>query len=180
VTYAVISIGNKQYRVREGQRLLVDRLPYEEGKSFSPDLIMVGGNGEAKLGADLENQKVTAKVAEHVRGKKIIIGKHKRRTGYKRRTGFRASLSRIEIESIGTARAARSTAAKKESATAEAKPAAKKPAAKPATAKKPAAAKKPVAAKKPAAARKPAAKKPAAEKKAPARKPSTRKKKSEE
>ena len=153
MSYAVISIGNKQYRVREGQRLLVDRLPHDEGKTFHPDLIMLGGDGDAKLGSDLNGQQVTVKVAEHVKGKKIIVGKHKRRTGYKRRNGFRASLTRIEVQSIGATRA-RSTAAKKETetSTAEAKP---------------------------AAPTKPAARKPAAatsEKKAPARTRAPRKK----
>jgi large subunit ribosomal protein L21 len=160
MTYAVISIGNKQYRVREGLRLLVDRVPHAEGKTFHPDLIMLGGDGDPKLGPDLKGQQVTVKVAEHVLGEKIIVGKHRRRTGYKRRNGFRARLTRIEVQSIGSSR---STAAKKEPAKAEAKTAEKAPAA-----KKP-------------AARKPAARKPAAstEKKAPARRSTPRKTKSE-
>ena len=153
MSYAVISIGNKQYRVREGQRLLVDRVPHDEGKTFHPDLVMLGGDGDPKLGSDFKGQQVTVKVAEHVRGRKIIVGKHRRRTGYKRRNGFRASLTRIEVQSIGATRA-RSAAAKKE------------------TAAKPAAEKKP-AARKPAATRKPAA---AAGKKAPARRSTPRKK----
>ena len=153
MSYAVISIGNKQYRVREGQRLLVDRVPHDEGKTFHPDLVMLGGDGDPKLGSDLKGQQVTVKVAEHVRGKKIIVGKHRRRTGYKRRNGFRASLTRIEVQSIGATRA-RSAAAKKETT------------AKPATEKKP-------AARKPAATRKPAA---AAAKKAPTRRSTPRKK----
>ena len=128
MTYAVISIGNKQYRVREGQHLLVDRMSVDEGKTFHPDLVMVGGDGDPKLGSDLKGEQVTAKVAEHVLGKKIVIGKHRRRTGYKRRNGFRAHLTRIEIQAIGSARSSRSTttAAKKESTTAEKKPAEKK------------------------------------------------------
>lgn len=161
MTYAVISIGNKQYRVREGEYLLVDRVPFAEGKTFTPELVMVGGDGDPMLGTDLKGQQVTAKVAEHVLGKKLVIGKHRRRTGYKRRNGFRARLSRIEIEAIGGSRPSRAgTAAKKESGTAAKKPAARKS----------------------AAPRKTAAKKaaPAAEKKAPARKAAPRKKKSEE
>jgi large subunit ribosomal protein L21 len=107
--YAVVKIGGKQYRVSEGQRLLVDRLPYGEGKTFHPDLLMLGGEGEPRLGSDgLEGQQVTAKVAEHVLGEKIVIGKHRRRTGYRRRRGFRAHLTRIEIQSIGK-KAARKT-----------------------------------------------------------------------
>ena len=68
MSYAVISIGNKQYRVREGQRLLVDRVPHDEGKTFHPDLVMLGGDGDPKLGSDLKGEQVTVKVAEHVRG----------------------------------------------------------------------------------------------------------------
>jgi large subunit ribosomal protein L21 len=119
-SYAVISVGGKQYRVREGQRLLVDRVSVDEGKSFHPDLLMLGGDGDPKLGEGLQGQQVTAKVAGHVLGDKVIVGKHKKRTGYRRRTGFRARLSQIEIESMGkkptrstTARKAKTTAAKK-------------------------------------------------------------------
>jgi large subunit ribosomal protein L21 len=160
MTYAVISIGNKQYRVREGLRLLVDRVPHDEGKTFHPDLIMLGGDGDPKLGADLKGQQVTVKVAEHVLGEKIIVGKHRRRTGYKRRNGFRARLTRIEVQSIGSSR----STAKKEPAQAEAKTAEKAPAAKKPTTRKP-------------AARKPAA---STEKKTPARRSTPRKKKSED
>jgi large subunit ribosomal protein L21 len=163
MTYAVISIGNKQYRVREGQHLLVDRVSVDEGKTFHPDLVMVGGNGDPKLGSDLKGEQVTAKVAEHVLGKKIVVGKHRRRTGYKRRRGFRAHLTRIEIQAIGGTRSSRSTAtAKKESATAEKKPAERK---KTTTTRKTSAPKKASS---------------TAEKKAPARKSAPRKKKSEE
>lgn len=133
-TYAVISIGNKQYRVREGQRLLVDRVPHAEGKTFHPDLVMLGGDGDPKLGSDLKGQQVTVKVDEHVLGKKVIVGKHRRRTGYKRRNGFRASLTRVEVQKIGATRKRTTRTAKKETATTEAKQAAaKKP-----TARKPA------------------------------------------
>ena len=100
-TYAVIAVGGKQYRVREGEWLLVDRVPVDEGKTFHPDLLFLGGDGEAKLGDKLKGQQVTAKVAEHVLGEKVIVGKHKRRTGYRRRNGHRSRLSRIEIQTIG-------------------------------------------------------------------------------
>ena len=116
MTYAVISIGNKQYRVREGLHLLVDRLPHDEGKTFHPDLIMLGGDGEPKLGDALKGAQVTAKVAAHVLGKKVIVGKHRRRTGYRRRNGHRSRLSQIEIQWIGK-KATRSTAAKKTAGT---------------------------------------------------------------
>ncbi len=102
MTYAIISVGGKQYRVREGERLLVDRLPYDEGKTFHPDLLLVGGDGEARLDAkELKDQQVTARVAAHVLGEKITIIKHRQRTRYRRRNGHRSHLSQIEIQSIG-------------------------------------------------------------------------------
>src|ERR671924_827407 len=97
-TYAIISIGGKQYRVREGERLLVDRLKTDEGKTFQPNVLFVGGDGDGTLAPRTQ---VTAKVVGHVRGDKVRIGKYRPKTGYRRHTGFRASLSQIEIESIG-------------------------------------------------------------------------------
>jgi large subunit ribosomal protein L21 len=112
MTYAIISVGGKQYRVREGERLLVDRLPYDEGKRFHPDLLLVGGDGDARLDAkELKDQQVTARVAAHVLGDKILVVKHRQRTRFRRRKGHRSRLSQIEIESIGK-KAARSAAKK--------------------------------------------------------------------
>jgi len=99
MSYAIISLGGKQYRVSEGQRLLVDRLATEEGKTFTPDVLLVGGDGAASLSP--KDVTVTVKVVGQQRGPKIRIGKYKKRTGYKRHTGFRAALTQIEIESIG-------------------------------------------------------------------------------
>jgi large subunit ribosomal protein L21 len=99
--YAIIALGGKQYRVREGEHLLVDRVPHDEGKTFHPDLVMLGGDGDPKLGDALNGAQVTAKVSAHVLGKKVIVGKHRRRTGYRRRNGHRSRLSQIEIQSIG-------------------------------------------------------------------------------
>ena len=113
--YAIIALGGKQYRVREGERLLVDRLPHDEGKTFHPDVIMLGGDGDATLGDALKGAQVTAKISAHVLGKKVVVGKHKRRTGYRRRNGHRSRLSQIEIQSIGK-KAARASAAKKTTA----------------------------------------------------------------
>jgi large subunit ribosomal protein L21 len=114
--YAIIAVGGKQYRVREGERLLVDRVPHDEGKTFHPDLVMLGGDGDAKLGDALKGAQVTAKVAAHVLGAKVIVGKHRRRTGYRRRNGHRSRLTQIEIQSIGK-KATRSTTAKKTAST---------------------------------------------------------------
>ena len=124
MTYAIISVGGKQYRVREGEYLLVDRLPYDEGKTFNPDVVMLGGDGDPKLSSDeIKGQQVTALVAAHLLGKKVIVGKHKRRTGYRLRKGHRSRLSRIEIQSIGQKKATRPRTTKKaETEAAEKKP----------------------------------------------------------
>jgi len=91
--YAIIRLGGKQYRVREGETLVVDRVKADEGKSFTPDVLLGDGT-------------VTAKVVAHERGPKIRIGKYRRRTGYKRHNGFRAAQSRIEISLGGAKKAA--------------------------------------------------------------------------
>jgi large subunit ribosomal protein L21 len=116
--YAIIRLGGKQYRVREGETLVVDRLKADEGKTFTPDVLL----GDAA---------VTVKVVAHERGPKIRIGKYRRRTGYKRHNGFRAATSRIEISLGGAKKAAPKKAAeapKAEAPKAEA-PKAEKPAA---------------------------------------------------
>ena len=120
-TYAVIAVGGKQYRVREGERLLVDRVSVDEGKTFHPDLLLLGGDGGPKLGDKLEGAQVTAKVSAHVLGEKVIVGKHKRRTGYRRRNGHRSRLTQIEIRSIGSKQASRSSTAKKTTSSSGAK-----------------------------------------------------------
>ena len=102
MSYAIISVGGKQYRVREGERLLVDRLALEDGASFTPTVLLAGGDGEPQIAP--AEVVVTAKVLAQAKGPKILIGKYKKRTGYKRHTGFRASLTQIEIESIGAGR----------------------------------------------------------------------------
>jgi large subunit ribosomal protein L21 len=98
MSYAIITVGGKQYRVREGERLLVDRLKTDEGKTFNPDVLLTGGSGQTDLAPSTT---VTARVVSHQLGEKIRIGKYKKRTGYRKHTGFRASLTQIQIESIG-------------------------------------------------------------------------------
>jgi large subunit ribosomal protein L21 len=112
MSYAIISLGGKQYRVREGERLLVDRLPTEEGKTFHPEVLMLGGDGKFELSPS--GAQVTAKVVGSPLGEKIRIGKYRAKTGYRKHTGFRAKLSQIEIQSIGATKRASSASPKKE------------------------------------------------------------------
>ena len=104
--YAIIRLGGKQYSVRSGETLVVDRVRTDPGKTFTPDVLL----GDAQ---------VTATVVAHERGPKIRIGKLKRRTGYRRQTGFRAATSRIEISFGAAAKAAPKKAPEKAEAPAD-------------------------------------------------------------
>ncbi len=108
--YAIIKLGGKQYRVRDGETLVVDRLPADEGKTLSPD-VLLGDSGVS----------VTATVVAHERGPKVRIGKYRRRTGYKRHTGFRAATSRVAI-SLGPGESARAAAKPEPAAKADDRP----------------------------------------------------------
>jgi large subunit ribosomal protein L21 len=116
MSYAIITVGGKQHRVREGEKLLVDHLKLDEGKTFNPRVLLIGGEGKTDLSPTTT---VTARVVGHELGEKIRIGKYKRRTGYRRHNGYRSRLTRIEIEAIGAKKAA--TAAKKPAAAASKK-----------------------------------------------------------
>ena len=103
MSYAIITVGGKQYRVREGERLLVDKLATGEGETFTPRVLLVGGNGSTDLSPTTT---VTARVLGHQLGEKIRIGKYKKRTGYRKHNGYRSRLTQIQIESIGAAKKA--------------------------------------------------------------------------
>jgi large subunit ribosomal protein L21 len=95
--YAVIALGGKQYRVREGERLLVDRLDHEEGATFAPTVLAVGADG----GALTDGGSVTARVEEHLLGKKIRVFTYKPKRNSRKSRGHRSRLSRVVIESLG-------------------------------------------------------------------------------
>lgn len=99
--YAVIESGGKQYRVEKGAKLLVDRLPEDEGAKLT--LRPVAYRGEKEIivdGSDLEKVKVEAVVAGHERGPKIRVFKYKAKKGYRRRQGHRSELTRLEVTDV--------------------------------------------------------------------------------
>ena len=140
--YAIISLQGKQYRVEEGQRLIVDRLSAPADKPFHPPVLFVGGDGKAEFSP--KGAQVTAKVVQDMLGDKIRIGKYKPKSGIRRHTGHRSKLTEIEITAIGL------KAEPKKAAAAEEPVAEKAAAEKKAPAKPKAAAKKPAAKKAPA------------------------------
>jgi large subunit ribosomal protein L21 len=98
--YAIIKTGGKQYRVEEGQSLLVERLPVDEDDTLSLQPLLFVDGSNVVDGEDLSKVQVQAKVLAHERGPKLRVVKFKPKRGYKRRTGHRQSLTRIEVTQI--------------------------------------------------------------------------------
>ena len=152
--YAIVKTGGKQYRVERGQTLLVERLAAETGANVALEPVMYRSEEVVFDGPSLKKVKVTAKVIAHERGEKLRVFKFKPKRGYKRRTGHRQELTRIEVTDISMGAASKPAARRASKPVAvvpheqkqgEAEAAAKPAAAKRAPARK-AAAKKPSAA----------------------------------
>ena len=100
--YAVIKVGGKQYRVEQGQWLLVDRQPHAPGESFAPEVLMTGGDDVVTDRTKLDGS-VQATLVEHLRGEKLKVFTFKPKRGFKKTRGHRSELSKITIDSIGAA-----------------------------------------------------------------------------
>jgi large subunit ribosomal protein L21 len=100
--YAIVATGGKQYRVKEGEKLRVEKLSAEAGDTVELDkVLMVGEGDDVKIGAPyLEGAKVTATVSANGRGDKVKIVKFRRRKHYRREMGHRQSYTEIEITGI--------------------------------------------------------------------------------
>ncbi len=99
--YAIVKTGGKQYRVEQGQSLLVERLPASEGDSVTLDpLLYVDGSKVVDQVEGLSSVTVEARVVGHERGPKLRVVKFKPKRGYTRRTGHRQDLTRIEVVSV--------------------------------------------------------------------------------
>jgi large subunit ribosomal protein L21 len=118
--YAIVKTGGKQYRVEQGQWLLVERLPAEEGATIALDPLLIV-DGETLVDGDgLAAAKVQATVLGHERGPKLRVVKFKPKRGYKRRTGHRQNLTRIQITEIAAAGGVRSRSKREPAPRAEA------------------------------------------------------------
>jgi large subunit ribosomal protein L21 len=100
--YAIISDGNRQYKVEEGEELLVNYRDVPSGEKVTFDRVLaVGGNGDAKLGLPLvKGASVTAEVVGPEQGEKLIIQKMRRRKNFRKKTGFRPMFTRVRIGKI--------------------------------------------------------------------------------
>jgi large subunit ribosomal protein L21 len=127
--YAIVKTGGKQYRVERGQTLLVERLAADEGSNVALEPILYRSDDAVFDTVGLKKVKVTAKVLSHERGEKLRVFKFKPKRGYKRLTGHRQELTRIEVTDIsmgGAAKAAAKSTGKPAAAKTAAKPAAEK------------------------------------------------------
>jgi large subunit ribosomal protein L21 len=100
--YAIVKVGGKQYRVEKGDSLVVDRMPEDEGAKVTLEPLLFRGDKDEAVFApgELPKVKVEAVVAGHERGPKVHVLKFKPKKGYKRRTGHRSDLTRLEIKDI--------------------------------------------------------------------------------
>ena len=100
--YAIVATGGKQYRVKEGEKLRVEKLSAETGDLIELDSVLLAGEGpDIKVGAPyIDGAKVTATVVGNGRGDKVKIVKFRRRKHYRKQMGHRQSYTEIEITSI--------------------------------------------------------------------------------
>ena len=117
--YAIVKTGGKQYRVQEGETMLVERLRAGDGEQVSLTPLLYVDGAEVVDGDAISRVTVGATVLAHERGPKLRIVKFKPKRGYKRRNGHRQELTRIEIASIGSGSGSRSRSRAKPKATEE-------------------------------------------------------------
>ena len=98
--YAIIATGGKQYKVSEGDVLKVEKLNAAEGDSVTFDQVIAVSDDTLKVGADVANATVAATVMEQGRGKKVIVYKYKRKTGYHKKNGHRQAYTQVKIDKI--------------------------------------------------------------------------------
>jgi large subunit ribosomal protein L21 len=114
--YAIVKTGGKQYRVQQGQYLLVERLPGEAGDTVDLRPLLYVDGDDLVDGDGLSDVTVQATILAQERGPKLRVVKFKPKRGYKRRTGHRQELTRIEISTLGRKKSGRRAAAKADSA----------------------------------------------------------------
>ena len=99
--YAIIATGGKQYKVAEGDVLKVEKLGAEEGASVTFDQVLAVNNDGIRLGnPTVEGASVSATVLENGKGKKVIVYRYKRKSGYHKKNGHRQQYTKVKIEKI--------------------------------------------------------------------------------
>ena len=98
--YAIIATGGKQYKVAEGDVLKVEKLGAAAGETVTFDQVFAVSNAGLKVGADVSVASLSATVLGKGKGKKVIVYKYKRKTGYHKKNGHRQAYTQVKIEKI--------------------------------------------------------------------------------
>lgn len=98
--FAIVEVGGKQYRVEEGREVVVDRLDAAPGDVLELRSLLIADGSGLRLADQAKEAKVTAKVVEHFRGPKIVVSRFKPKRGWRKKTGFRSALTRLEVQKI--------------------------------------------------------------------------------
>ena len=100
--YAIIATGGKQYRVREGDVIYIEKIDAQVDSTVSFDVLLMGNDGDVKIGTPVvEGVKVEGKVVGQIRGEKIVVYKYKSKKNYRRKQGHRQPYTKVEITKIG-------------------------------------------------------------------------------
>ena len=101
--YAVVRTGGKQYKVAVNDVIRVETLPGVQGDPVVlGDVLLLAENEELKIGKELEGVQVDGTIVRHLRDKKILVFKKKRRKNYRRKQGHRQNLTELKITGITT------------------------------------------------------------------------------
>lgn len=100
--YAIFENGGKQYRVRQGDVVFLEKVQAEPGQTVSfSEVLAVGSDEKLHLGSPyVENASITAKVVSHGKAKKIVVFKYKAKKNYRRKQGHRQPFTKVAIENI--------------------------------------------------------------------------------
>lgn len=98
--YAIIATGGKQYKVSEGDVIYVEKLDAEAGGIVTFDQVLAVSDESLKVGEDVAGANVSATVLEQTKGKKVIVYKYKRKTGYHKKNGHRQAYTQVKIDKI--------------------------------------------------------------------------------
>ena len=98
--YAIIATGGKQYKVSEGDVIRVEKLDAEADSTVTFDNVVAVKDADLKVGADVAGAKVTGTVVEQGKGKKVIVYKYKRKSGYHKKNGHRQLYTAVKIDKI--------------------------------------------------------------------------------
>ena len=99
--YAIIATGGKQYKVAEGDIITIEKLGLEDGANVTFDQVLAVNNGTLTVGAPtVDGATVTGTVLKEGRGKKVIVYKYKRKSGYHKKSGHRQAFTQVKIEKI--------------------------------------------------------------------------------